>query len=69
MGLSARQMRSGQVDLALHRRVPHEDAGVLAPVNDEACGGAVAPSLTAAARAGALERAAGTREWLRRGPN
>ena len=54
MGMSARQMRGGQVDLILHRPVPHEDAVVLAPVNDEACGGAAAPSLTAAARAGAL---------------
>jgi hypothetical protein len=43
----------GQVDLILDRPVPHEDAVVLASVNDEACGGAVAPSLTAAARAGA----------------
>ena len=33
--------------------MPHEDAVVLAPVNDEACGGAAAPSLTAASRAGA----------------
>lgn len=52
MGLCARQMRGGQVDL-MHRPVPPEDAVVLAPFNDEACGGAEAPSLTAAARAGA----------------
>ena len=37
----------------MDRPVPHEDAVVLAPVNDKACGGAAAPSLTAAARAGA----------------
>ena len=54
MGISARQMRGGQIDLILHRPVLHEDAVVLAPVNDEACGGAGAPSLTAAARAGAF---------------
>src|SRR5262245_61070201 len=64
MGMLAKQMRGRQVDL-MHRPVPSKDAVVLTAVNDEACGGAVAPSLTAAARAGALERAAGTREWLR----
>ena len=39
---------------ACTRPVPHEDAVVLASINDKPCGGADAPSLTAAARAGAL---------------
>jgi hypothetical protein len=52
----------GQVDLILDRPVPHEDAVVLAPVNDKACGGAAAPSLTAAARAGAEFGRAGRRD-------
>src|SRR5262249_28346858 len=47
--------------------VPHQHAVVLACVKDKPCGGADAPSLNSAARAGALDRATGTKEWLRGG--
>jgi hypothetical protein len=46
------------------RPVPSEDAILLASVNDKPSVGADAPSLTAAARAGARIDAAGAREWL-----
>jgi hypothetical protein len=47
-------VNDGRDDVATSSPLRREDAVVLAPVNDEPCGGANAPSLTFAARAGAL---------------